>query len=162
MNDQSTEQADEAKGTWLDRVRAEHAELVSRRDALESFLRHNADEPYIQREQVRLMWLQLDHMAHYASVLGKRIAAAEGRPGKFRKKPVVVEAVQYPCEHPALKRCGCRDDPGAVCADCGYAFIQTPGGCMRVAPGDWVITGVNGEHYLCKPDIFEKTYESAE
>jgi hypothetical protein len=30
---------------------------------------------------------------------------------------------------------------------------------MTVTPGDWIITGVNGEHYPCKPDIFAKTYE---
>lgn len=33
---------------------------------------------------------------------------------------------------------------------------------MHAAPGDWIITGVNGEQYPCKPDIFEKTYESVE
>ena len=89
---------------------------------------------------------------------------------KFRKKPVVIEAVQYPCEHAALRRCDCDADqskyqdgpaPPAACANCGHEFIETLEGCMRVSPGDWIITGVNGEHYPCKPDIFEATYEPA-
>ncbi|MCE9775596.1 DUF2829 domain-containing protein [Shewanella algae] len=77
---------------------------------------------------------------------------------KFKKKPVVVEAVQYPCEHPALKRCTC-DGVHGVCGHCGVDFIETLEGNMKVADGDWIITGVNGEHYPCKPDIFEKIYE---
>ena len=56
---------------------------------------------------------------------------------KFRKKPVVVEA--YKTE----KR----------------EVIHTIEGDMIASPGDWIITGVNGEKYPCKPDIFEKTYE---
>jgi len=39
--------------------------------------------------------------------------------------------------------------------------IPNEGGHI-VTPGDWIITGVAGEHYPCKPDIFELTYESAE
>jgi hypothetical protein len=48
-------------------------------------------------------------------------------------------------------------------------MVMTPTGCyeiktlegrMTVAPGDWIITGVKGEHYPCKPDIFEMTYEA--
>lgn len=38
-------------------------------------------------------------------------------------------------------------------------LIPTPEGTMIGNVGDWIITGVNGEHYLCKPDIFENTYE---
>ena len=37
--------------------------------------------------------------------------------------------------------------------------IETLEGIMYASPGDWIITGVNGEKYPCKPDIFEKTYE---
>jgi len=59
---------------------------------------------------------------------------------KFRKKPVVVEA--YPVRE---------------------AFnIETLEGTMHARPGDWLITGVNGEQYPCKADIFEKTYEPAD
>ena len=56
---------------------------------------------------------------------------------KFRKKPVVIEAVQLT----------------------ETTKIKTLEGTMTGNPGDWLITGVNGEQYPCKPDIFEKTYE---
>lgn len=56
---------------------------------------------------------------------------------KYRKKPVVIEAVQTQEE----------------------IIIETLEGNMKASPGDWIITGVNGERYPCKPDIFEKTYE---
>lgn len=56
---------------------------------------------------------------------------------KFRKKPVIVEAYQT----------------------IQSQIIHTLEGDMLASPGDWIITGVNGEQYPCKPDIFEKTYE---
>ena len=59
---------------------------------------------------------------------------------KFRKKPVVVEAYQT--------------DKKEV--------IHTLEGDMSASPGDWIITGINGEKYPCKPDIFEETYEKVE
>lgn len=70
---------------------------------------------------------------------------------KFRKKPVVIEATQWfvKGDHPAVFAGGLS----------GRARIETPEGVFIVTPGDWIITGVNGEHYACKPDIFEKTYE---
>lgn len=56
---------------------------------------------------------------------------------KFRKKPVVIEAYQTDKE----------------------MIIHTLEGDMLASSGDWIITGVNGEQYPCKPDIFEKTYD---
>lgn len=56
---------------------------------------------------------------------------------KFQKKPVVVEAYQTNIE----------------------MTIHTLEGDMKASPGDWIITGVEGEQYPCKPDIFEKTYQ---
>jgi hypothetical protein len=76
---------------------------------------------------------------------------------KFRKKPVVIEAMQF-WEN--------SEDgwPGGVYKDSdsptGYA-IDTLEGWHEVTPGDWIITGVKGERYPCKPDIFEQTYEPA-
>ena len=72
---------------------------------------------------------------------------------KFRKKPVVIEATQWfkMGDHPAV--CQNGKEKGAV---------QTLEGPMTVTPGDWIITGVKGEHYPCKPDIFEMTYEKVE
>jgi hypothetical protein len=105
---------------------------------------------------------------------------------KFRKKPVVIEATQWfkngdhpkdgkralqdgtPCEgiivryfrHPSVN----GDRP---CEHCGalmhnHGWIDTLEGGHRVCPGDWIITGVKGENYPCKPDIFEATYDPVE
>ncbi len=56
---------------------------------------------------------------------------------KYRKKPVVIEARQLTEVH----------------------TIQTLEGTMTGNPGDWLIRGINGEMYPCKPDVFAKTYE---
>ena len=57
---------------------------------------------------------------------------------KFIKKPVVVEAYVTDTE----------------------LFIETLEGVMRAAPGDWIITGIRGEKYPCKPDVFQRTYQA--
>ena len=60
------------------------------------------------------------------------------------------------------------DEPSATgCRHCGrdmhdHGWVDTLEGGHIVCPGDWVITGVAGEHYPCKPDIFEATYELVE
>jgi len=78
---------------------------------------------------------------------------------KFRKKPVVIEAVQW---FPGVKIDGVKEatdlDPNSP-EGLGWATIPTLEGTMTVSPGDWVITGVKGEKYPCKPDIFAATYE---
>src|SRR5687767_12987011 len=71
---------------------------------------------------------------------------------KFRKKPVVIDAVQW---LPGTRVHGVVDH-GA------WGAIETLEGTMRVDSGDWVITGVKGEKYPCKPDIFAATYEPAD
>jgi hypothetical protein len=71
---------------------------------------------------------------------------------KFRKKPVVVEVEQW---LPGKKIDG-------VFGDEDGHFIVTLEGMHRVSPGDYIITGVKGEKYPCKPDIFEATYEPVE
>lgn len=58
-------------------------------------------------------------------------------------------------------------DGQTACKHCGntmhnHGWIDTLEGGHIVCPGDWIITGVKGEHYPCKPDIFEMTYEAAE
>lgn len=58
---------------------------------------------------------------------------------KFRKKHIVIEAYKSDTE----------------------MIIQTLEGYLCAAPGEWIITGIRGEQYQCKPDIFEKTYEDA-
>ena len=73
---------------------------------------------------------------------------------KYRKKPVVIEAVRWfkYGDHPAVYK-------GQLS---GCPMIPTLEGAMFVDVGDYIITGVKGEHYPCKPDIFEMTYEVAE
>jgi len=84
---------------------------------------------------------------------------------KYRKKPVVIEAKQYtgwnfpeindwivgePCVYPSVVR------------NYGAIPIETLEGTMTASVGDYIIRGVDGEYYPCKPDIFEKTYERVE
>lgn len=59
---------------------------------------------------------------------------------KYRKKPVIVEAYQTEIE----------------------MDVNTLEGTIHASAGDYIITGVNGERYPCKPDIFKKTYEPVE
>jgi hypothetical protein len=75
--------------------------------------------------------------------------------GRYVKKPIVVEAVQWfkHGDHPAV----IRDSGGDA-----VGYIDTLEGRLRVEPGDWVITGVAGENYPCKPDIFAKLYMPAD
>ncbi len=83
---------------------------------------------------------------------------------KFRKKPVVIEAVQFDPQNKPWPECvkPWPSPKGYQPRDCSWGYIETLEGMMHVQAGDWIITGVNGEHYPCKPDIFEKTYEKAE
>jgi hypothetical protein len=80
---------------------------------------------------------------------------------KFRKKPVVIEAVQWfkMGDHPKVIK---YSPPGVVGYSDTQGWIQTLEGGHVVTPGDWIITGVKGELYPCKPDIFEATYERAD
>ena len=79
---------------------------------------------------------------------------------KFRKKPVVVEAVQitdatFDAPHPNPEHIkGVIYDSIDRCVD-----IMTLEGIMVGKVGDWIITGVKGEVYPCKDDIFKLTYE---
>lgn len=89
---------------------------------------------------------------------------------RYRKKPIVVEAEQY--------RLGLEDGFGTigeslidkaydsetyVLPECaafrGVPFIKTLEGRLYISEGDWIIIGVKGERYPCKPDIFAATYD---
>ena len=97
----------------------------------------------------------------------------------FRKKPVVIEAVQHDgtpesnrriidwtrgSATPASmdKRVTVFDDGSRVVDTYPQLSIATTEGSMWVATGDWIIRGVKGEFYPCKPDIFEATYDPVE
>lgn len=77
---------------------------------------------------------------------------------EYRKKPVVIEAVQWTGENMGdiLSFFG-----GAALREGQDIIIGTLEGEMRAMPGDWIIKGVKGEFYPCKPDIFAATYEDA-
>jgi hypothetical protein len=72
---------------------------------------------------------------------------------RYLKKPLVVEAVQW-FKH--------GDHPAVLAAGDAAGYIDTPEGRLSVEPGDWIITGVAGENYPCKPDIFAKLYSPAD
>jgi hypothetical protein len=104
---------------------------------------------------------------------------------KFRKKPVVIDATQWfkNGDHPndyAKDEVKANEwegqivryyrtpagDGSDVCKHCQqimhvHGWIDTLEGGYIVCPGDWIITGIKGENYPCKPDIFEATYEPA-
>ena len=82
---------------------------------------------------------------------------------KYKKKPVVIEAVRLngnkvsentPWIEEAFKKAKVYLD------DHNIVKIETLEGVMTASDGDYIIQGINGELYPCKPDIFEKTYES--
>ena len=80
----------------------------------------------------------------------------------FRKKPVVIEAMQFAPvgstgEDAEIIEQWCG---GKVTVEDGYyLMIDTLEGQMKASAGDWIIKGVQGEFYPCKPDIFAATYE---
>jgi hypothetical protein len=108
---------------------------------------------------------------------------------KYKKKPVVIEATQWfkNGDHPEDDVYTPSEDTGVApkegkivryfrrpyfsgdhqCNHCGckmrwHGWIDTLEGGHIVCPGDYIITGIKGEHYPCKPDIFEATYEKVE
>lgn len=87
---------------------------------------------------------------------------------RFRKKPVLIEATQWfkHGDHPAVVGvpAGHEIEQHAYARHIidAFGWVPTLEGGHVVSPGDWIITGVKGEHYPCKPDIFAATYEPAE
>nr|DAL49904.1 MAG TPA_asm: PGDYG protein [Caudoviricetes sp.]DAN75061.1 MAG TPA: PGDYG protein [Caudoviricetes sp.]DAS33161.1 MAG TPA: PGDYG protein [Caudoviricetes sp.]DAV04277.1 MAG TPA: PGDYG protein [Caudoviricetes sp.] len=83
---------------------------------------------------------------------------------KYRKKPVIIEAIQF--EDNSDRIIEIHEFMGGDTIrvnyedkDNPYLKIETLEGIMKASVGDYIIKGVNGEFYPCKPDIFEKTYE---
>lgn len=79
---------------------------------------------------------------------------------RFRKKPVVIEAIQWTGDNlqEILEFVGAPATHGDVTG----LTIRTLEGDHHASEGDYIIKGVQGEFYPCKPDIFKKTYDSAE
>ena len=93
---------------------------------------------------------------------------------QYRKKPVVIEAVQLDnLNAPGVVR-WIGEDKAKMELESDTAYqagkgppmfsvtIKTLEGDMKALPGDYIIKGVNGEFYPCKPDIFAKTYEEVD
>lgn len=90
---------------------------------------------------------------------------------KFRKKPVVIEAVRYDGEWktiidwmeklvaPGELLFPFGTEPPITATSSGKLSIRTLEGTMTADIGDWIIRGIKGEFYPCSPDIFEATYE---
>ena len=89
---------------------------------------------------------------------------------KFRKKPVVIEACQFNAhnEWELLEWSGGKVYSSPVLEPIGdnpsghYLQIDTLEGVMTAIVGDWIIKGIKGEFFPCKPGIFEMTYEAVE
>lgn len=83
---------------------------------------------------------------------------------KFRKKPVVIEAIQLTKENvvDVLTFCNNAGNITASNEDEMGISILTLEGTMTANTGDYIIKGVKGEFYPCKPDIFEQTYEEVD
>lgn len=85
----------------------------------------------------------------------------------YRKKPVVIEAFKLGTDSPPDWFLNARNSNAVTTHNIDgrhrggpdYALIQTLEGEMKANFGDFIIQGINGEIYPCKPDIFEKTYE---
>lgn len=85
-------------------------------------------------------------------------------PAKYRKKPVVIEAIQITDDISIASIFGWMSANGVECRVSGESRpfgleITTLEGVMKADPGDWIIKGVQGEFYPCKPDIFASTYD---
>ena len=88
-----------------------------------------------------------------------------GLPERWRKKPVEIEAMRTSVDTAPAVLAWVRQNGGvafqtttALTPDGGMVIVTWEGD-MQALPGDWIIRGVQGEFYPCKPDIFEATYE---
>ena len=85
---------------------------------------------------------------------------------KYRKKPVVIEAIQLRwdtwqemCDHAGVGKLTDGKPEGSQDGEKIQLNIPTPEGLMTADENDWIIRGIKGELYPCRPDIFEATYE---
>lgn len=92
---------------------------------------------------------------------------------KFIKKPIPIEATQWfkHGDHPNVQvRSNVPEHFNHKCEKCGHytdehgdiKTLEGKGGAQEVCPGDWIITGIQGENYPCKPAIFAATYDLVE
>lgn len=136
------------------------------------------DELHLRKIDLSDKVLVLNIGGYYGSSTRREIAYAlsQGKPVAFlekdmrwRKKPVVIDAVQFrgtPESVEEVRQFAGQDfnAPSLDGKEDGQhaLVIPTLEGEHRASPGDWIIRGVKGEYYPCKPDIFEQTYEAVE
>lgn len=90
------------------------------------------------------------------------------KPERWRKKPVVIEAMPFDSGNAGDVIAWVNtfvdedQDPAMWEVDGPCLMIMTLEGDMRADVGDWIIRGVKGEFYSCKPDVFEATYEAVD
>ena len=80
---------------------------------------------------------------------------------KYRKKPVVIDAIQWTGENMSEMQSFCGEAVVFKLMAPPIPVFKTLEGELKASIGDWIIKGVKGEFYPCKPDIFAATYESA-
>ena len=80
---------------------------------------------------------------------------------KYRKKPIVIEATQWNGFNRGPYDLGVVPAPLDRNLPLSMGWISTLEGGHEVTPGDWIITGVEGERYPCKPSVFDATYDPA-
>lgn len=78
---------------------------------------------------------------------------------KYRKKPIIIEAVQYDGSEKSFEEINTFTDYSIENPEGDTLYIPTLEGNMLISKGDWIIKGVKGEFYPCKPDIFKETYD---
>ena len=78
---------------------------------------------------------------------------------KYRKKPVVVEAVRFTTETNLRKSFPDIEIWNGMPDSVIEVYIKTLEGKVKISEGDYIIKGIKGEYYPCKPDIFEESYE---
>lgn len=81
---------------------------------------------------------------------------------KYRKKPVIIEAIKWTGNNISDIIKFTKNDSKIVSIYGKDLTIKTLEGTMKADCGDYIIKGVKGEFYPCKPDIFEQTYEEIE
>lgn len=81
---------------------------------------------------------------------------------KYRKKPVVVEAEKWEGDNLKDRNSMFQSPEVIIKYNCSEFIVSTLEGSMTGKVGDWLIRGIKGELYPCKPDIFEATYEVVE
>ena len=88
---------------------------------------------------------------------------------KYRKKPIEIEAIKFNGENAyeimQWAHKDCPDEFNSIVRAAPFKdrlVIRTLEGLMEAHGGDWIIKGIKGEFYPCKPDIFEATYEAVE